>query len=145
MFVVTNGSLTVTNDERRPPRLDSNRECVDSAKMARRLPSIPFLLTVATAFGLSSTVQAYLLDVAKGTPPSMVTHLFALNIVYWYVPALLAPVIMALAVRVQPGRVRWPAAIAVHVAAALTYAVVHTAVMVTTHHVLMPADHPPGG
>lgn len=145
MFGVTNGGLAVMNDEQPVPRLDSGRGCVDIARMARRLPSVPFLLAIATAFGVSSTVQAYLLDVAKGTPPSMVTHLFALNLVYWYVPALLAPAIMTLAVRVQPGRVRWPAAIGVHVAATLTYAVVHTAVMVMTHHVLMPADHPARG
>ena len=110
--------------------------------MGRQQPTVPLLLAIATAFGVSSTVQSYLLDVVKGTPPHPLTYLFVLNIVYWYVPALLAPVIMSLAVRVQPGRVRWPTAIGVHVAAALAYALVHTSAMVVTHRLVLRTYYP---
>jgi signal transduction histidine kinase len=102
------------------------------------VPSVPLLLAIATAFGVSSTVQAYFLGALRGEAPRMVGHLFVLNMVYWYVPALLAPVIMALALRVQPGRVSWLIAIVVHIGGALTYALLHTAAMLGTQRLLMP-------
>jgi signal transduction histidine kinase len=102
------------------------------------------LLAIATAFGCSSTVQAYLLGATDGRAPQMVGHLLVLNLVYWYVPALLAPAIMALAQRVQPGRVRWSTAIGVHLLAAAGYALLHTSVMEATRAYLMP-ETPAGG
>ena len=61
------------------------------------------LFVIATAFGVSSTIQAYWLDQLKhdGGMPDELPHLLALNLVYWYIPALLAPVIMAWATRDQ--------------------------------------------
>jgi signal transduction histidine kinase len=106
--------------------------------MVRRVPSVLLLLAIATAFGVSSTVQVYLLGVVRGETPKMVGHLFVLNMVYWYVPALLAPVIMALALRVQPGRVSWLVAIVVHIGGALAYALLHTAALLGTRSLLMP-------
>ena len=106
--------------------------------MARRAISTPLLLVIATAFGISSTVQAYILGRVEGPPEQMLGHLLILNLVYWWVPALLAAPILALAERVQPGRVSWPIVIAVHVAGALAYAVLHTTVMLATGAIVMP-------
>ena len=98
------------------------------------------LFTIATAFGVSSTIQAYWLqrlskDMAvTGTP----LRLLILNLVYWYVPALSAPVIMALATRYQLGRVKWPVQALVHVPGALVYASLHSAAMLATRVVLFP-------
>ena len=144
MLVGTNRSQVVTNDLRPPRRLDAKRRSADSARMTRRVPSVPLLLAIATAFGVSSTVQVYLRDTVRGVTPDMVVHLFVLNTVYWYVPALFAPLIMTLALRVQPGRVSWPVAVVVHMGGALAYAVLHTAALMGTRSVLM-APLPPRG
>ena len=106
--------------------------------MTRRVPSLPLLLAIATAFGVSSTVQVYLISAVRGETRELVGHLFVLNIVYWYVPALLAPVIMALALRVQPGRVSWPVAIVVHIGGALVFALLHTTALLATRSLLLP-------
>jgi len=111
----------------------------DSSEVMRRLVPLPLLFALATVFGISSTVQAYVLSlVAESSQPEMIGHLLALNLVYWYVPALVAPVIMAMAVRIQPGRASWPVLISAHVMGALAYAAVHTAAMLGTGAVLMP-------
>jgi signal transduction histidine kinase len=135
---VTSGGQAVTNGDSGSSRLDGTAGYADIASMAvRRTPSLPVLLALATAFGVSSTLQAYLLQIAAGDKaPAMVAHLFVLNIVYWWVPALVAPIIMGTAVRFQPGRVRWPALISVHVAGALAYAVLHTGAMLGTRGLL---------
>lgn len=99
----------------------------------RRFIPAPLLFVIATAFGISSTFQAYWLDrLSPHTHPlqNAALHLLALNLVYWYIPALLAPAIMAFALRHPFDRVRWPRQIALHVGAALSYSVVHTAVMI---------------
>jgi signal transduction histidine kinase len=90
-------------------------------------------LAIATVFGVSSSIQAYFLQLLTDEQsPSMFSHVMVLNLVYWYVPALVAPLIMSLAARYQLGRVRWPALIAIHVAGALTYAVIHTGAMLVS-------------
>jgi signal transduction histidine kinase len=104
--------------------------------------SMPLLLAIATAFGVSSTIQAYFLRRAMdGDMPGKVWHLLTLNTVYWYVPALVAPAIVAVAVRYRLGHVRLPLFAAVHVAGALSYAVLHTAAMLATRVVI--ADSAP--
>jgi signal transduction histidine kinase len=112
--------------------------------------SAPLLLVIATAFGVSSTFQAYLMGRLEPHPTSIhyvVVRLLALNLVYWYIPALLAPIIMAFALRHPIDRLRWPRTIAMHVAGALAYSVVHTAVMMAMRVLLMritgtPPDFP---
>ena len=138
MLAGTNRRQVGTNDQGAASRLDARRVSADSARMTRRVPSVPLLFAIATAFGVSSTVQAYLLGAVRGEAPNMVGHLFVLNMVYWYVPALLAPVIMALALRVQPGRVSWPVAVVVHIGCALVFALLHTAALLGTRLLLMP-------
>src|SRR5215475_13934903 len=116
----------------------------------RKFIPTPMLFVIATAFGLSSTFQAYWIERLGMRPHPMqyaITKLLALNLVYWYIPALLAPVVMAFALRHPFDRVHWPRQIALHVTAALSYSVVHTAVMTATRAVLMwfggtPQDFP---
>src|SRR5688500_9370101 len=96
------------------------------------------LLAIATGFGVSSTVQAYFLQRVSGDMawrPGMLPQLITLNLVYWYIPALLAPAIMALAHRCQMGHVRWPVLVAVHGIGAIVYSVVHTAAMLGTRSI----------
>ncbi len=110
----------------------------DSA--ARAGISLWALLAIATAFGLSSTIQAYLLARISGESqaPLLLLNLTVLNLVYWYVPALLAPIIMTLAVTPELRRRAWPIQVIAHVAGALAYSVIHTAIMQVARHVMRP-------
>lgn len=93
--------------------------------------SLPLLLAIATAFGVSSTVQAHLLA-RVDSYPSVLWQMLLLNMVYWYVPALVAPGILALASRYQIGQGRSRVSVPIHIVGALTYSVLHTAVMFLT-------------
>src|SRR6186713_731863 len=104
---------------------------------SRRGISLFVLLGIATAFGVSSTIQAYYLAHARGMNEPMTIQLFILDTVYWYVPALLAPIIIKVATRYQVGRTPWYALIGIHVTGALTYSVVHTSAMLATRALLM--------
>jgi two-component system LytT family sensor kinase len=96
----------------------------------RRL-SLPLLLAIATCFGVSSTIQALMLQKVSGLEwrASNLPQLLALNLAYWYVPALLGPAIIALAQRYQLGRVPWSTQIAIHCGGAIVYSIVHTTAM----------------
>jgi two-component system, LytTR family, sensor kinase len=98
--------------------------------------SFPVLLGIATAFGVSSTIQAYWLSKVVGHNETLRNHL-VLNLVYWYVPALLAPVIVSLATRYQIRRGGLTVFALVHVTGALTYSLVHTLAMLGTEAALM--------
>jgi signal transduction histidine kinase len=109
-----------------------------------RIP-LPLLLGIATVFGVSSSVQSYLLDrVSEGKSPDMLLHIFILNIVYWYVPALLAPVIVNVATRYRLERKPWYFVVPLHIAGAFLYSIVHTAAMFATRMMLMPGPPPRG-
>src|SRR5215510_1702320 len=91
--------------------------------------SFPVLLGIATVFGVSSTIQAYWLSRVTGDHEPMRVHLLVLNLVYWYVPALLAPVIVKLATKYQIRRGRIATFAMVHLAGAMAYSLIHTAAM----------------
>jgi two-component system, LytTR family, sensor kinase len=90
--------------------------------------SLPVLLGIATAFTVSSTIQAYWIAKLKGIDEPIWVHLL-LNLVYWYVPALLAPGIMWLATRYQMHRGAIAKFALVHISGALAYSLIHTAAM----------------
>jgi len=74
------------------------RSAMIAVVTARGRLSMPLLLAIATVFGVSSSIQAYFLQLATGEKsPALFSHVMVLNMVYWYVPALVAPVIMWLA------------------------------------------------
>ena len=107
---------------------------------------MPLLIGIATAFGISSSIQSYLLSAAAGEPiAGMATHLLILNLVYWYVPALLAPAIMRVATRYQFGRGLLWKPLAVHVVGALSYSVLHSMAMLGTRVLLMQQNRPSRG
>ena len=59
---------------------------------------LPLLFGIATAFGLSSSLQSYLLSAVSGDSiGSMFTHLIVRNRVCWSLPAMLAPLVMPVA------------------------------------------------
>ncbi len=103
--------------------------------------SAPVLVGIATIFGLSSTLQAWWINRLSpdGSRPG-VGLLLVLNLVYWYIPALLAPYIMAFARGERLRRARWPAQALVHTAGAIGYAVTHWALMLATMSVVLPQD-----
>ena len=100
------------------------------------------LFGMATVLGISSTVQAYWIGRLTGDHSfSMVgdlSALLALNLVYWYVPALVAPAILALATRFRLGGVSWGTLVLVHVLGGVAYVVVHESLMILTQAVLFP-------
>lgn len=118
---------------------DANRAPIVRPLERRKFIPAPLLFAISTAFGISSTFQAYWMDaLSREHPmPHGVQHLLALNLVYWYIPALLAPMIMAFALRHPFGRRRWPLQVLVHAVAALAYSIVHTAVMMGVRAVLL--------
>jgi hypothetical protein len=101
-----------------------------------RVPALP-LFVIATSFGVSSTIQAYSIRVLEDGNASVraLLPLLGLNLVYWYVPALLAPTIMAVALRYRLGRVRWSTQIAVHLAGVVVYSLLHTTVLLAARWV----------
>src|SRR5438876_399239 len=95
-----------------------------------KVPARP-LFVIATAFGLSSSAQSFWLQRLGGEQalPHLALRVVTLNLVYWYVPALLAPTIMAIAQRYPLGRVRFRVQVFIHVLGALAYSLVHTSAM----------------
>lgn len=89
------------------------------------------MFCIATGFGISSTVQSALIMRINSEPtyPSDWIQLPVLNLAYWYVPALLAPLIMGLALQYKLGRASWWQQLAVHGTGAIAYSVVHTSAM----------------
>jgi signal transduction histidine kinase len=102
-------------------------------------------LAIATVFGVSSTLQSFgLAWLRQGEAmPGMLLHLLAANMLYWYVPALLAPGIMAFAERLRQRGVPWKRQALVHTAVALGFSVAHTATMAVTKVALMPDEPRP--
>ena len=91
----------------------------------------------ATLLGLFSTAQAYRLTSITSSNPSdiAIRPLLALNFTYWFIPALLAPVIFKLVHRFPVDGQRLKA-LGVHAVAALGFAAVHAAGMVAMRTVL---------
>ncbi|MGE3511057.1 MAG: sensor histidine kinase [Vicinamibacterales bacterium] len=89
------------------------------------------IFAIATLFGVSSTLQGLMLTRLHNEPyyPGDWLHLLILNLAYWYVPALLAPTIMHVALRFELWRVAAWRQLLVHGAGAIAYSVVHTGTM----------------
>jgi len=101
------------------------------------------LFTVATVLALSSTIQAWRLqslnpDQTWALTLKLMAQLMVLNTMYWYVPALLAPTIVAITRQYRLGHTRWTTTLGVHLAAAFAFSVVHTTAMLLTRALLFP-------
>jgi two-component system, LytTR family, sensor kinase len=94
-------------------------------------PPLRWVFGAATLLGLFSTAQASRLHSLSSMPPSEIPiwPLLALNFTYWFIPALLAPIIFRLVHRfpIDGHRLR---AFAVHAVSALTFAAIHAVGMV---------------
>jgi LytS/YehU family sensor histidine kinase len=93
---------------------------------------------VATVLGLSSAIQADRLTALAGHDGGCGSCLLVMNVWYWYVPALLVPVMFRLAVRWPLDTKRPAKAIAKHVAASIVYSFVHTLAMTVVRLILLP-------
>jgi two-component system, LytTR family, sensor kinase len=108
-----------------------------------RIP-LTVLLGAAWVFVASSTIQAYFLERVYGDTHPMILQLLVLNSVYWYVPALLAPVIIRLATKYPFGKGRIGVPVLVHVPAALTYSLINWTAMFATRMAILQKT-PAGG
>ena len=101
------------------------------------------LFTVATVLALSSTIQSWRLQALSADQTwaltlKLMAQLMVLNTVYWYVPALLAPTIVAITRRYRLGHTRWTTALGVHLTSAFIFSVIHTTAMLMTRALLFP-------
>ena len=89
-------------------------------------PPTRWVFGVATVLSVFSTLQAYRLTVLnyKEGMPIQVGRLFVLNVAYWFIPALLMPIVVAVARRFPLDSGQRLFALAVHGVAALMFAVV---------------------
>lgn len=95
-------------------------------------PPLRWVFAAATLLGIFSGLQSYRLTTLLpkySFELSEFGKLILLNIVYWYIPASLSPIIFRLAHRFRLDGSRKAQAFAVHAVAALTFSAVHFAGM----------------
>src|SRR5580765_4761589 len=101
------------------------------------------LFTVATVLALSSTIQSWRLQALSSDQTwaltlKLMAQLMVLNTAYWYVPALLAPTIVAITRRYRLGHTPWTTTLGVHLASAFAFSLIHTTAMLITRAALFP-------
>lgn len=110
--------------------------------MRSRGPLRPGLLfVVATILALSSTIQAWRLQMLSEPGDGslhLAIQLLILNGVYWFVPAALAPFVVAITRRYRLGHTQWSTALGVHVLSAFAYSLIHTSLLLITRALLFP-------
>jgi signal transduction histidine kinase len=103
------------------------------------MPRARWVFGAATLLGLSSTLQAYRLSTLTMRPADVAfTDLLALNLAYWYVPAVLTRPIFRLSHRLRVAEGHWALAASVHALAAIVYSIVHLACMLGVRGLLWP-------
>jgi two-component system, LytTR family, sensor kinase len=96
-------------------------------------PPLRWVFAAATLLGFFSALQAYRLNTlsyAKTPMTITIGVLLFLNLVYWYIPASLSPMMFRLAHRFRLDGVHKPTAFVVHAVAAVTYSAIHCAGMI---------------
>jgi two-component system LytT family sensor kinase len=90
-------------------------------------PPWPWVFGAATAFGVSSFLQAYRLTLVNSKPGMTIEagKLLILNLALWYLPALMVPVIVSAARRFPLEAGRRVRAIAVHSVGAVLFSFAH--------------------
>ena len=102
-------------------------------------PPLRWIFGAATLLGIFSTLQAYRLTTLNlWSSDATFFDLLILNLVYWYVPAILTPTFFRLGDYVHRTSNHWLRALAVHAATALTFSVVHVVCMIATRLTLWP-------
>jgi signal transduction histidine kinase len=94
-------------------------------------PPLRWVFAAATVLGCFSALQAYRLSTLNLRYPMdiEVGKLLILNLLYWYVPASLSPIIFRLGHRFRLDGSHWVRALGVHFLAAVSYSIVHCACM----------------
>lgn len=107
-------------------------------------PPLRWVFGAATCLGLFSTLQAYRLTSLTSPDPSKieVENLLVLNLAYWFIPALVAPIIFRLVQRYRIDGQRLKA-IGIHACAALLFTAFHAAGMLLVRAFLW--GPPPAG
>jgi two-component system LytT family sensor kinase len=116
---------------------------LDSVRMRKAwTPPTRWVLGVATVLSLFSTLQVYRLTVVTAKPgmPIEVGRLFALNVAYWFVPALLLPSIVWVARRFPLDAGNRLRNIAVHATSAMVFACLRFAAMTGVRYLLWSGD-----
>lgn len=109
-------------------------------------PPVRWILLVAVVLSLFSTAQAYRLTTLNLKVPTdiEVGSLLLLNTAYWFVPAAFTLPIFYLARRFRLDSGRWMRALAIHIAVAGFFSVVHLGCMLLVRSALWPsAGKPP--
>ena len=90
-------------------------------------PPWPWVFGAATAFGVSSFLQAYRLTLVNSKPGMTIEagKLLILNLALWYLPALMVPMIVSAARRFPLEAGRRVQAIAVHTVGAVVFSFAH--------------------
>ncbi|MEW6323686.1 MAG: histidine kinase [Acidobacteriota bacterium] len=88
------------------------------------------IFAVATALGCFSAFQAYYFVSTFTDRPAPFSLLLALNLVYWYSWAVLAPAVLWLARRFPLERGRWRGAVPAHLAGVFVSTLLHVAMVV---------------
>ena len=101
-------------------------------------PPLRWVFAAATLFGIFSTLQSYRLTTLnlKTGMDIQEWRLLVLNLVYWYVPAILTPTLFRLADRFRIDGARWIRALVLHVFCAVGFSAVHCAGMIAIRSVL---------
>jgi two-component system, LytTR family, sensor kinase len=101
-------------------------------------PPLRLVFAAATVLGCFSALQAYRLTTLNlRTPMDIeVGKLLLLNLVYWYVPATLSPVMFRLAHQFRLDGPRLVTALPIHALAAVSYSLVHCVCMIGTRFFL---------
>ena len=100
-------------------------------------PPLRWVFGAASCLGLFSTLQAYRLTSLTSPDPSQIEvgNLLVLNLAYWFIPALMAPIIFRLIQRYRLDEQRLKA-IAVHACSALIFTAVHAVGMIAVRALL---------
>ncbi|HTI39572.1 MAG TPA: sensor histidine kinase [Vicinamibacterales bacterium] len=107
------------------------------------MPPARWIVGVIALLAVSSTLQAWRLDIlaAKASDPYTTADfakIFVLNLAYWVIPALCLPLIVSVARRFRFDNGRKLVALAVHMLAAVAFAVVRQAGMISVKILLWP-------
>ena len=101
-------------------------------------PPLRWVFAAATVLGFFSALQSYRLSTLNLRYPMdiEVGKLLILNLVYWYIPACLTPVIFRLGHRFRLDGPHWIRALGIHVLAAVSYSVIHCGILIGTRLLL---------
>ena len=124
-------------------RLDFDRDDQKPAEGSRSPLRPRLLFTVATVLALSSTIQAWRLQALSADQTwaltlKLMAQLMVLNTVYWYVPAMLAPTIVAITRRYRLGHTPWTTTLGVHLGTAFAFSLICETAMLITRAALFP-------